>query len=254
MEAVRQRVHARAPRSGRKRDVEDRGVAGGARSRFVDPLRFALRVGDGSALPRGNHMRPATKHGAEQDDRDAKRNRGSLCTKSCSATRADRRFRGGIGMADRSRGPISATCARGLAPSMIAPHDRLRSRASATTGARSASSVGASHADSIEPITAKPTVEPIARCALMMPDAMPARCGGTLRHRERRDRREAQRAAESRAARGRAITSTGWRAVPAISTTSPAIMIASPSRIGSRGAVACRPGVPPAASRRASRR
>ena len=27
---------------------------------------------------------------------------------------------------------------------------------------------------------AKPSVEPIARCALMIPDAMPARCGGTL--------------------------------------------------------------------------
>jgi len=80
-------------------------------------------------------------------------------------------------------------------------------------------------------MTAKPIVEPIARCALMIPEAMPARLAGTLVIAS--DVIGVPHSAKPNPAAARPTAmNTGWRAVPTISITIPAIMIASPTRIG----------------------
>ena len=150
----------------------------------IQSLRAASRCASAMARarPRGNQTRPAAKHRAKQHDAPtpsadadagrrsrARRPRGSRLPFAASGWR--------IGRA----GAISATCARGLAPAMIARRrSDARSRIRHDRRKIAVASVAPSHAERIEPMTAKPSVEPIARCALMMPDAMPARCGGTL--------------------------------------------------------------------------
>src|SRR5437764_783303 len=63
---------------------------------------------------------------------------------------------------------------------MIISATSLRSVGSGSASARWALRVVVSVAARIEPSTANPTVEPSARCALMMPDAIPARSAGTV--------------------------------------------------------------------------
>ena len=123
------------------------------------------------------------------------------CTKSASATADDRGARGRIGMRDRLPRPdfgdvrarIGARDDRGRDRAPLR-RVRQRRREVAARAWRTATRRAPS------PSPRSPTVEPIARCALMMPDAMPARSRRHRRHRERRDRRQAQRAARCRTA------------------------------------------------------
>jgi len=91
----------------------------------------------------------------------------------------------------------------------------------------------ANHAARIDPSTAKPTVEPIARCALMIPDAMPARSGGTAVMAS--DVIGVRQSAPPRAAKTKpTTTATMLAGIDTIMIASPVISDDRPTRIGSR--------------------
>src|SRR5438309_10711063 len=116
---------------------------------------------------------------------------------------------------------------------MIISATSLRSVGSGSASARWVLRVVVSVAARIDPSTANPTVEPSARCALMMPDAIPARWVGTaviasevigVRH------NPAPAPTKTRPA----LTTTVLPCSPTIRTANPTICDAMPRRISRR--------------------
>src|SRR5262245_745173 len=116
---------------------------------------------------------------------------------------------------------------------MIVAATSSRSIGSGSAPPRWALRVAVSAAARIEPRTANPTVEPSARCALMMPDAIPERSAGTaviasevigVRHNAVPAPRKTRPA----------LTTIVPACSPTIRTASPVICDARPRRIGRR--------------------
>ena len=244
-------VRARAPRHGAA------DAAAAIQPRLREPARlYSVRGGElrrlalGAVIARGaRKQRQPTRSAPSSSTMATPSAMRMPATKSRSATSTIAVAACAVGMRDRVGAARSRRCARADSRSaMIVSRPLPLRRIGRRRRTRSSSSVAASHAARIEPITANPTVEPIARCALMMPEAMPGALRRHRRHRKRGDRREAQRAAECRQRQ----TEQHERRVPwppAISTPSAGIMIARPTRIGERRADTCRRDGPRAATR-----
>ena len=190
-------------------------------------------------LPAHRRWLPARKPGesrGKDDDQhcDGGRDRNADTLDEIGVRRGqDGRLHGGVGVPDRpARSDLRGVGARVGAGDYVG-HDVtalgcVRDRGDEIAVERRAEPRGENRAK-----TAKPTVDPIARCALMIPDAMPARSGGTadIASDVIGVRQRAPPAPER--ARPRIVTG-GNPCMPTTSVANPATITTNPTRIGNR--------------------